>query len=284
MIIGDNRAAVIENIKRAAESGDFYAKVELCDPELSSMQRRKIVEEYLKKRTTAAYRIKKGMACFMADCAMKRINKNTEIIGAEKLCGLRGGAIITSNHFSPIENTVVRHMVKSEMSCPLAVVSQVTNFAMPGILGFLMNYANTIPLSAEPRYISRDFIRILREKIDKGESVLIYPEQEMWFNYRKPRPPKLGAYHFASKLACPVISCFVEIIDLPDDDAKELKNVKYRMHILDILRPDPELTAGENSENMCERDYMLKCCAYERIYGKKLNYKFDCSDIAGWKS
>ena len=29
MIIGDNRGAVIENIKKSAEAGDFYAKVEL---------------------------------------------------------------------------------------------------------------------------------------------------------------------------------------------------------------------------------------------------------------
>ena len=34
MIIGDNRKAVIENIKRSAENGDFYAKVELNDPVL----------------------------------------------------------------------------------------------------------------------------------------------------------------------------------------------------------------------------------------------------------
>ncbi len=283
MIIGDNREAVIENIKTAAESGDFYAKVELSDPELSSSEKREIINKYLKKRNTAGYRIKKRCACFLADLAMKKINADTEIVGAEKLRNLDGGAIITSNHFSPLENTIVRYMVTREIGRPLAIVSQVTNFAMKGLFGFLMNYANTVPISTEPRYISKRFIDILKEKIDAGEAVLIYPEQEMWFNYRKPRPPKLGAYHFAAKIGCPVISCFVEIIDLPDDDTEKFKKVKYRVHILDVLHLDPELSPGENSENMCENDYRLKVEAYERVYNRQLDYSFERFDIAGLK-
>ncbi len=283
MIIGENRIAVIDNIKRAAESGDFYAKVELSDPTLSSAQKREITERHIKRRNKVTYKTKKKIACFMADCAMKKINADTEIVGEEKLSGLSGGAIITSNHFSPIENTIVRYMVKEKIKRPLAIVSQVTNFAMTGLFGFLMNYANTIPLSTESRYIAHDFIGLLKEKIDKGEMVLIYPEQEMWFNYRKPRPPKLGAYHFASKLSCPVISCFVEMIDLPEDDTEKFKKVKYRIHILGVLRHDPALSAGENSEKLCEEDYRLKTEAYEKIYGRKLGYTFSPEDIAGWK-
>ena len=30
-----------------------------------------------------------------------------------------------------------------------------------------------------------------------GEKVLVYPEQSMWWNYRKPRPLKSGAFKFA---------------------------------------------------------------------------------------
>ena len=104
----------------------------------------------------------------------------------------------------------------------------------------------------------------------------------MWFNYRKPRPPKRGAYHFAAKLNAPVISCFVEMIDTPEKDTNEFFKVKYRIHILDVLYPDASLSVRDNSQSMCEKDYKLKKDVYERIYGKKLCYKFETDDIAGW--
>ena len=104
----------------------------------------------------------------------------------------------------------------------------------------------------------------------------------MWFNYRKPRPPKRGAYHFAAKLGTPIISCFVEMIDLPQKDTNEFYRVKYRIHILDVLYPSDELTVKENSNMLCEKDYKLKTNAYEGLYGRKLSYKFEPHDIAGW--
>ena len=50
MILGENRTAVIKNIKAAAESGDFYRKVELNDPVLSPEQNKKITDGYLQNR------------------------------------------------------------------------------------------------------------------------------------------------------------------------------------------------------------------------------------------
>lgn len=283
MIIGENRREVIENIRNAAENSDFYAKVELNDPILTDEESKKIIDGYLSNRDKPLYRFKSRIAYTMADIAMFFINKDTEITGGEKIKDLNGGAIVTSNHFSPIENTVVRYFVKKRLKKRLAIVSQVTNFAMPGIIGFLMNYANTIPLWDNMRFLSHKFTDIVKEHTDKNEIVLIYPEQEMWFNYRKPRPPKRGAYLFAAKLNVPVISCFVEIIDLPEAENDMFNKVKYRIHILDVLTPDPSLSVRENSCILCEKDYELKKSAYERIYSKPLDYKFDLSDIAGFK-
>ena len=155
---------------------------------------------------------------------------------------------------------------------------------MKGVIGFLMNYADTIPISTEPRYLIKDFPSILKERlVDKRHAVLLYPEQEMWFNYRKPRPPKNGAYFYAAKLNVPIISCFVEMVDLPEDDTEEFKKVKYILHILDVLYPDPDKSVKENTEALGEADYMLKKNCYETVYGKELTYTFDSSDIAGWK-
>lgn len=284
MIFGDNRRAVIENIRTCAENGDFHSKVELGDPVLSAEQNRNITDAYLENRKRLTFKLKTAIAVTMAQIATRMINKNTEIVGLEKIPQNLGGVLITSNHFSPVENTVIRHLTNTLGRRRLNIISQTTNFAMPGVIGFLMNYADTIPISTEPRYLARDFLSVLKEKLVlRKEAVLLYPEQEMWFNYRKPRPPKGGAYFFAAKLNVPIISCFVEIVDMPKDDTPEFRQVKYILHVLDVLFPDAEKSVRENTEILSELDYALKKACYETVYGKKLTYTFENSDIAGWK-
>lgn len=284
MILGDNRRAVIENIRTCAENGDFHSKVELGDPVLSAEQNRNITDAYLENRKRLTFKLKTAIAVTMAQIATRMINKNTEIVGLEKIPHDLGGVLITSNHFSPVENTVIRHLTNTLGRRRLNIISQTTNFAMRGAIGFLMNYADTIPISTEPRYLARDFLSVLKEKLVlRKEAVLLYPEQEMWFNYRKPRPPKGGAYFFAAKLNVPIISCFVEIVDTPKDDTPEFRQVKYILHVLDVLFPDAEKSVRENTEILSERDYALKKACYETVYGKKLTYTFENSDIAGWK-
>lgn len=282
MIIGENRRAVIDNIKANAEAGNFYAKVEMGDPCLSPDEERKIANGYLARRGGFEYRFKRFFARLMTSVATGLVNKNTEIVGEIDGDVLRSGVIVTSNHFSPMENTAVRYFLRKNGVKHLNIVSQVTNFAMPGVIGFLMNYADTIPLVCTPRYMAGDLVGVLREKTDAHEAVLIYPEQEMWFNYRKPRPPKDGAYHFAAKLGCPIVSLFVEQVDLDEKDTDEFRKVKYRVHALGVIYPDKSLSLRENREEMCRKDYELKCAAYERAYGKKLSYEFENDDIAGW--
>lgn len=284
MILGGDRRAVIENIRTCAENGDFHNKVELGDPVLTAAQNRNITDAYLENRKHLTFKLKTALAVTMAQIATRMINKNTEIVGLEKIPQNLGGVLITSNHFSPVENTVIRHLTNTLGRRRLNIISQTTNFAMRGAIGFLMNYADTIPISTEPRYLARDFLSVLKEKLVlRKEAVLLYPEQEMWFNYRKPRPPKGGAYFFAAKLNVPIISCFVEIVDTPKDDTPEFRQVKYILHVLDVLFPDAEKSVRENTEILSERDYALKKACYETVYGKKLTYTFENSDIAGWK-
>ena len=284
MILGDNREAVIKNIKTYAENGEFHNKVELNDPVLSTEENRAITDAYMENRERLAFRLKSAVAVTIAKIATKIINKDTEIIGIEKIPTDLQGVIITSNHFGPLENTIIRHLTNKLKRRKLNIISQTTNFAMKGPIGFLMNYANTIPISTEPRYLARDFLSVMKEKLtEKKEAVLLYPEQEMWFNYRKPRPPKNGAFFYATKLNIPIVSCFVEIVDKPDDDTDEFKKVKYILHVLDVLYPDQTKTSKENVEYLAEADYNLKKACYEKVYNKPLTYTFENSDIAGWK-
>lgn len=284
MIFGADRKAVIENIKRCAENGDFHAKVETGDPVLTAEEIKKITSDYAENRTHIGFKAKTAIGVCLARAATKIVNRDTEIIGLEKIPSDIGGALITSNHFSPLENTVIRFMTEKLGRRTLGIISQTSNYAMTGIIGFLMNYADTVPISADPRYLARDFLSVLKERlVEKKHMILLYPEQEMWFNYRKPRPPKNGAYFYAAKLGVPIISCFVEISDTEKDDGKSgFKKVKYTLHVLDVLYPDAEKAAKENTEILAQKDYDLKKECYEKVYGKKLTYAFEESDIAGW--
>lgn len=282
MIIGDKREIVIDNIKAKAESGDFHVKVELNDPVLSTEESRAIVNGYVANRRKLSFKMKSVIARKMANIVTRTENRHSEIVGLENIKDLKGGAIVTSNHFSPLDNTAIRYLTLKLHKKRINIVSQETNFAMTGILGFLMNHADIIPINGDKHYMQKDFFNILKELVGKGEYVLIYPEQEMWFNYRKPRPFKRGSYFFAAKLGVPVISCFVEMRDLPEKDTDEFYKVKYIIHVLPTIYPDPEKSVKENSLCMREQDYQQKKAAYEKAYGKKLTYDFDESDIAGW--
>lgn len=282
MIIGDKREQVIENIRQAAENGTFHAKVEVDDPVLTAEQKKLLLERYLEKRPTLRFRINNLVARQIANGATRKLNQATEIVGLENVGGITGGAILTSNHFSPVDNTVVRTFAGKMGKKKLCIASQETNLAMPGWIGFLMNYADIIPIGTGFGYMSNRFEPMLKELLAQNNYVLIYPEQEMWFNYRKPRPPRRGAYYYAAKFGVPVLSCFVEIRTLRELDTPEFYKVRYVLHVLPPIFPDPAKTVRENSIAMCSKDYRQKKTAYEAAYGKPLDYRFEPEDIAGW--
>ncbi len=282
MIIGDKRELVIENIRQATQREDFHCKVEVDDPVLTAEESKALSDAYMAHRNTQAFRMKAWFARKTANFLSRLLNRKTEIIGLEQLRGITGGAIVTSNHFSQIENTCIRYLACKLGKKRLNVVSQENNFMMTGFLGFLVNHADIIPITADPHYMQGAFQNTLHELLAQKELVLIYPEQEMWFHYRKPRPCKRGAYYYAAKMNVPVISCFVEQRDLPKKDRTNFYKVGYVIHVLKTLYPDPSKSVRENSYRMQQEDYAQKKAAYERIYGKALSYAFEPSDIAGW--
>ncbi|MDO5294513.1 MAG: 1-acyl-sn-glycerol-3-phosphate acyltransferase [bacterium] len=282
MFIGGNKDKVIENIKKSVSKQEYNVKVEVDDPNLSEWEKQRTVNQFLKNSNTLRYKVCNICARAIIDTATRYLNRNTIIVGLEHLKGIQAGAIITSNHFNPLDNTVVRHTMKKASYKRMYIVSQDTNLEMKGMVGFLMRHADIIPLSNNKKYINETFAAIIHKHLRKKHSILIYPEQEMWFNYRKPRPPKRGAYYYAASNKVPIISCFVEIIDLPKEDTPEFYQTQYVMHVLPTIYPNPDLSVRENSIIMMKKDYEQKVEAYENAYGKKLSYDFDKKDIAGW--
>lgn len=284
MIIGGSKRRVVENMRKAIKEGRFNDKVETGDPDLSAKEKTGQVARYLKNQNSLLYRFLNVCARALVDTGSKVLNWHTEIEGLENLRDLEGGVIVTSNHFNPLDNTAVRITVNRAGYRRLFLVSQDTNLAMRGWIGFIMNHEDIIPMMKSRQYLSGSFEEQIADNLRKGHAILIYPEQEMWFNYRKPRPPKRGAYYYAVKNQVPIVSLFVEVRDLRKKDNDEFRKVRYTVHVLNTIYPNSDKSVRENSILMMNQDYEQKVKAYERAYGKKLSYEFGEDDIAGWIS
>lgn len=282
-MISPDRKAVIENIQEHLTRNAFNEKVEISDPVLDEESTRRALYRIVKHRESIPYGIKNFIARRIADTIACRLNKSTVFLGMEKLSSIKGAAMVTSNHFAPFENTILRIMAARAGRGPLWAVSQDTNFVMKGWMGFMLRYTDLIPVSHDQGFMSTFFEPMLNEALAGGHFVLMYPEQEMWFNYRKPRPPKRGPYYYAAKFGIPVISCFVQIDEAPGFGKNGIGNIRCTLHILDPIFPDPEKSVRENSIIMMQQDYNQKRDAYEKAYGKPLDYTFENWDIAGYE-
>ena len=282
MIIGGDKKPVIQNIQKNIQAKQFNAKVELNDPKLDLQTEDQILEHFLQQRSQGTYQIKNIIARLGMSFITQWCNRSTEVYGLHNLADLTTGAIITSNHFNPLDNTAIRYALRSQHR-RLYIVSQATNLKMQGSLGFFMNYDDILPLGRGLNYLGKIFPQLLQTTLQQNNYILIYPEQEMWFNYRKPRPLKRGPYYYAARLNAPIISCFVEMQDLKKPDNKQFNQIRYLVHILPIIYPQTRLSDRDNSYYMMQQDYQQKKAAYEAAYQQKLTYDFETADIVGWR-
>ena len=263
----EGRLKVIENIKFAVEEGNFNKKVEEGDPVLTDEQRTEIIGKFDNLKEKLQNKTKAYLARNIVDIITEKINMDTEIIGLEKIKDIDGGAIITSNHFSKVDNTIIRYLLhRIGRGKHFYIIVQETNIIMPGSIGWLLRNCYTMPLSKNAEYMTKNFAPALEKLLKQNEYVLIYPEEEMWFNYRKPRPLKIGAYHYAAKFNVPIIPCFIEIREKETIGASGFYDLKYKLHILNPIYPDMSLGLKERKEKMRKIDYDQRVEAYERIW------------------
>lgn len=283
-LLSPDRARVIKNIEEALSAGDTFRKVETSDPNPTDADMEKVILPFDNRRTSPTARIKKFTARVIAEALTKKVNKDTEIVGLENALGIEGGAIITSNHYNPTDSTPIRILAqKLGRKKNLHIVVEERNIFMTGLFGFLMKNCNTHPVSRNARYMAKNLKPALDEIIKEGGLVLIYPEQEMWYNYKKPRPMRDGAYHFASEFSVPIIPTFTEMVTLDGErDSDGALPIKHILHILPPIYPDKSLSVREDRERMMRMDLEAKIKAYKACYSTPYNSTFvPTRDIAG---
>jgi 1-acyl-sn-glycerol-3-phosphate acyltransferase len=102
--------------------------------------------------------------------------------------------------------------------------------------------------------------------------VLIYPEESMWWNYRKPKPLKIGGFKFAAQNQVPILPTFITMRETEDFDNEGYPIQAYTLHILKPIYPDPLLSAKENQIRMLEENFSAWKETYEKVYGIPLTY------------
>ena len=92
----------------------------------------------------------------------------------------------------------------------------------------------------------KKFLRAVDTLLSRGEKILIYPEQAMWWNYRKPRPLKPGAFRMAAKNNVPIIPSFITMKDGEKIGADGYPVQEYTVWFLPTIYPKQELSFKEN--------------------------------------
>lgn len=197
-----------------------------------------------------------------------------EVRGIENFTAIDGGRFVTCNHFSVGDNYAVWVALRDYMDGKLLfkVIREGNYTNPPKPFGLFMRHCNTLPLSSQPSTMKK-FMRGVAELLRRGETILIYPEQAMWWNYRKPRPMQDGAFYMAARNKAPIVPIFITMQDGEALDGDGFPVQELTLHVLPALYPDPTLSASAASADLKARNYEAWVRVYEEVYGIPLEYK-----------
>ncbi|MCQ2412354.1 MAG: 1-acyl-sn-glycerol-3-phosphate acyltransferase [Sphaerochaetaceae bacterium] len=269
-----DRIAILQKIRAYEKEGIFDKDVE-DDPPAPVLMPDDI--DYLNH--TIRERIKTKMAFRMAHKLVDRLVKDKQLIikdikGLENFKNMQEGALVTCNHFNAFDSFAIQ-LAYEAADQPRRKFYRViregnyTNF--PGFYGFLMRNCNTLPLSSNLETMKK-FQEAAVKLLKDGHFVLVYPEQSMWWNYRKPKPLKRGAYVFACKANVPVLPCFITMKDSEYIDEAGFPIQEYTIHIEKPIYPNAELGYRDRIEDLKQRNFEVWKEVYEREYQTELSY------------
>jgi 1-acyl-sn-glycerol-3-phosphate acyltransferase len=275
----EDRLEVLEKIKEYEKEGKFDIDPEK-DPPTIVLTPGQV--DYLRKKYLS--KTKAAVAYSMGKQFLSSLLKNNKLIikkvtGIENWNSISTGAIITCNHFNPFDCFTVEkvfrdtiHYKNKKYLYKVIREGNYTNF--PGFYGFLMRNCYTMPLSSNLD-VMKEFIEAQNEALANGDFILMYPEQSLWWNYRKPKPLKHGAFKLAARSNVPVIPIFITMEDSSIIGEDGFPVQKYTINISEPIYPDNNLTQGENTDIMLNKNYEIWKEIYEDFYKTKLEYLCD---------
>ena len=271
----EDRIKILEKIENLEKKGMFDVDAE-DDPPTLVLQKDDV--DYLKEKRTS--RIKSRIAYTVGEVFVNDLLKNNKLIikeikGMENMVNLNSGAIITCNHFNPFDSLAIEKVFKLSKQNKVRRLYKViregnyTNF--PGLYGFFFRNCDTLPLSSSKETMV-EFMKAVNTILQRNDFILIYPEQSMWWNYRKPKPLKNGAFKFATRNKVPVLPIFItmEDSDIIGEDGFPVQ--EYIINIEKPIYPKADLSDRENIEYMKNTNYEIWKNIYEAFYKIPLEY------------
>lgn len=277
-----DRLEILKKIEILEREGRFDEDVE-DDPPTIELEPGKV--DYL--RTKNRNKIKAMLANkigekFLDDILQKEKLLIKEVKGIEILESISTGAIITCNHFNPFDaftiEEVFRRTTQSKTKKLYKVIREGNYTNFPGFYGFLFRNCDTLPLSSNIKTMI-EFLQAVETILEQEDFILIYPEQSLWWNYRKPKPLKSGAFRIAAKNNVPIIPIF---ITMQDSDKIGEDGFPIQEYIVNIEKPiyaDKNLTEKQNAENMKKENFNIWKNVYEEFYKIPLEYTTKKEDL-----
>ena len=263
------RASVLKKIEILEQEGKFDVDAE-DDPPTIVLTPENI--DYLRKKMTS--KIKRIFANEMGERFLDSLLKNNKLIikdvkGIENLQNIETGAMITCNHFNPFDSFTVEKVFKmsgkSESKRLYKVIREGNYTNFPGLYGFFFRNCDTLPLSSNKRTMV-NFMKAVDTLLQKGEFILIYPEQSLWWNYRKPKPLKHGAFKMAARNNVPVVPIFITMQDSDKIGEDGYPIQEYTVNIAEPIYPNEQLSYRENIEMMLNKNFEVWKNIYMRIF------------------
>ncbi len=267
-----DRLAVLAKIEQYEKEGRFSEDVE---PDAPARVLLPAEIEYIRKGAVA--RVRRAIALRFANKFFREMMKSGEfrvgeIIGAEHLAAVEG-AIVTCNHFHMGDTYATQQaFLKSGHKKRLYRVIKEGNFtSTSGVIRRMMQDADTLPLSSD-RATMVKFLRAVTTLLREGNCVLVYPEQSMWWNYRKPRPFESGAFDLAVRADVPVVPMFIATRDLDTVSENGFPTKRYTVFVGEALYPDDTLPRTERRDALRAQNFAFCKQTYEDFYGTALSY------------
>ncbi len=270
----EERNNIIDSYTSLEREGRFDEDVEADPPTVPLNDER---FEYLGRGIIKG--LKRRLAYSLATSFVKKLLREKkliikDIIGLENLKNLNTGAVLTCNHFNPYDSFAIELAYRAARLRGKRfwrVIREGNYTSFGGFYGFLMRNCYTLPLSSSNK-IMRKFIKASCDLLRSGDLVLFYPEGSLWWNYRKPKPLKEGAYYFATRCDVPILPCFITMQDAPHNDEHGFPVQEYTIHIGKPIYPKADMSRSECIEYLMKENTAVWRKIYEDFYGIPLSY------------
>ncbi len=191
-----------------------------------------------------------------------KIKFRIKYIGKEKIKPYRNeGYFIYGNHTQPFADTFIPS-IPMYPKRNFLIVNPV-NISLKGT-GTLVEMLGAMPIPSN-KSAMKNFLNAIKQKINKGYAITIYPEAHIWPYYTKIRPFKDVSFKYPIQLEKPTF-CITNTYQSYGKNNKKIKIVSY---IDGPFFPNKELTLKEQQKELRNKIYN---CMEERSENSNIEH------------